>query len=363
MALALAGLVLTGARQPGTDEPVVPASRFAVWEAASNRITPDGAARIKAYLEEHKSSSFLVVYKGKIAFEYGDIRKKHLIHSIRKPILSILYGKALADGKITLDERLSDLDLDEPGNPFTALESEASVQQLLQSRSAVYLPAAAETEGMARARPERGAHKPGESFYYNNWSFNSLGTLYEDRTDASVFEAFETQLAKPLGMLDYEGKIGHFVVGGEDEAGPDITGLDGYYQTEPEYSRHAAYHFRLSAHDLALIGQLLVQKGQWKGQSLVDPEWIERSTQCYSTLNPDIGGGRSLCYGMMWRVIQRGGETSAFMHTGLGAHMIYVYPEAELVMIHRADTENPNYQRSGSVQALIGLTFGAFGPA
>ncbi|MEO0589563.1 MAG: serine hydrolase [Pseudomonadota bacterium] len=358
--LALAGALTLSAGAAGKSEAPTEPSRFAVWNPDENRVSEQGAARIRAYLEKHKSASFLVIYKGKIAFQYGDIHKKHLIHSMRKPLLSILYGQALSEGQIALDEPLSGLGLEEPNAAFTESEGRASVEQLLQSRSGVYLPAAAETEAMTKARPARGSHEPGEQYYYNNWSFNSLGTLFEQRTGTGIFEAFEDQLAKPLGMIDYAGVIGDLEITDEAQALKDMAGLDGYYSREPERSRHPAYHFRLSAHDLALIGQLLVQGGQWNGQTLVDPAWIKRSTQCASVLNPDIGGGRSLCYGLMWRVIQSDNKTTAFMHTGLGAHMIYVYPSAELVLIHRADTENPDYVRSGSPQALIGLTFGAF---
>ena len=38
---------------------------------------------------------------------------------------------------------------------------------------------AAETPAMKAARPERGSHAPGTFWYYNNWDFNVLGTVFE----------------------------------------------------------------------------------------------------------------------------------------------------------------------------------------
>ncbi|MEO0699319.1 MAG: hypothetical protein AAFY81_06325, partial [Pseudomonadota bacterium] len=146
--LALAGALTLSAGAAGKSEAPTEPSRFAVWSPDENRVSEQGAARIRAYLEKHKSASFLVIYKGKIAFQYGDIHKKHLIHSMRKPLLSILYGQALSEGQIALDEPLSGLGLEEPNAAFTESEGRASVEQLLQSRSGVYLPAAAETEAM-----------------------------------------------------------------------------------------------------------------------------------------------------------------------------------------------------------------------
>lgn len=335
-----------------------PASRLESWSEEENPLSADGRAAIQSFLEENRSSSFVVLRQGKIAFRYGDLHRKHLIHSMRKPLLSLLYGRAIAEELINLDEPLGQLGLAEPGVEFTDDEKTATVLQLLQARSGIYLPAAAETVGMANARPARGVHQPGEVYYYNNWSFNSLGTLYEKRTSRSIYEAFEEDLARPLGMTDYSGEIGNFTIQPAEEE-PDFNGLDGFYLTEDQKSRHAAYHFRLSTNDLALIGQMLVQGGEWNGRQVIDKEWIDLATQCHSTLNANIGGGRSLCYGLMWQVIAQDGAPSAFMHTGLGVHMIYVHPGAELVLIHRADTESDDYQPGEPPRRLIGLVFAA----
>lgn len=328
------------------------------WNEDANPLSVEGRAAIRSFLERNRSSSFIVLREGKVAFEYGDLHRKHLIHSMRKPLLSLLYGRAIAKGQIDLDETVAQLGLDEPDISFTEAESAATVLQLLQSRSGIYLSAAAETEEMASSRPERNAHQPGEAYYYNNWSFNSLGTLYEKRAGRSIYDAFNEQLAQPLGMIDYANRIGRIEVETGDEE-PELVGLDGFYLTEKDRSRHAAYHFRLSTHDLALIGQMLVQGGEWQGQRIIEQDWLEQAMQCHSTLVADIGGGRSLCYGLMWQVIAQDGVPSAYMHTGLGVHMIYVHPGAELVLIHRADTESDDYRPGEPPRDLIGLVFAA----
>ena len=62
---------------------------------------------------------------------------------------------------------------------------------LLQSRSGIYHPAAYETVKMKKKRPERGSHKPGEIFWYNNWDFNALCTIFEQQTRTKVFVEFQ----------------------------------------------------------------------------------------------------------------------------------------------------------------------------
>ena len=354
--LILAAGLLTACAATTPDQ-----ERFQAWSDETSPLSEAGVERIQRFLEQHGSSSFLIVYQGKVAYRYGDIHKKHLIHSIRKPLLSLLYGPAVASGQIDLDETVATLNLDEPSTPFTELEQRATVTELLQSRSGIYLPAAAETERMAESRPERGSHQPGEAYYYNNWSFNSAGTVFEQKTGRSIYEAFNETLAKPLGMTSYTHQTTFFTRDGDNDDVLELDGLDGFYVLEPSRSRHPAYHFRLSAHDLALIGQLVVNDGEWNGEQLIPADWIKQSTGCYSMLNENLGGGRSLCYGMMWEVVQReDGEAISFVHTGLGTHMLYVYPGAQLILVHRVDTEDDYTVPNGRVHQLIGLTIGAF---
>ncbi len=339
-------------------------SELTAWPDDQNPLTEAGRERIDTFLEESGSSSALILYQGKIAYQSGDIHQRSLIHSIRKAVLGVLFGDLIEAGTVQLDEQVGDLQLAEPGVPFTPLEASATVQQLLESRSGIYLPAAAESDAMTEARPLRGAHAPGEAYSYNNWSFNALGTLYEARASQTIYEAFENQLARPLGMTSFEGRIDRLVLREADEqALPDrLFETDGFYLSEPDKSRHEAYHFRLSAHDLALFGQLLLQDGAWDGQSLVSADWIDQITECRSVTNPDIGGGMSLCYGMMWTVAVRDGRLISFSHTGSGSHLISVHPGAELVIVHRAPTEDPDFVRINAPSRLIGLTFEAFAP-
>ncbi len=262
---------------------------------------------------------------------------------------------------------MADLALAEADTPFTDLEATATVKQLLESRSGIYLPAAAESAAMTERRPARGFDAPGDAYYYNNWSFNALGTLFEDRSSKTIYEAFQAHLADPLGMTSFKGEIGNLVLQEKDEVldrlPPSLANVDGFYFHEPHKSRHKAYHFRLSAHDLALFGQLLLQDGIWQDRQLISKNWVDQVTTCRSVVNEDIGGGMSLCYGMMWSVTARDGKTIAFSHTGEGVHLVSIHPGADMVIVHRAPTEDPDFERKNRPSQLIGLAFRAFSPA
>jgi len=68
---------------------------------------------------------------------------------------------------------------------------------------------------MKAARPRRHSHPPGTFYYYNNWDFNALGTIFRQRTGLDIFEAFERRIARPLDMADFEASDGWYADGTE----------------------------------------------------------------------------------------------------------------------------------------------------
>jgi CubicO group peptidase (beta-lactamase class C family) len=320
------------------------------------RITPEQAGysnekldQLRKVLLSSGSQSMLLLYDGKVFFEWGDIRKKILVHSIRKALLSSLYGIYVERGTIDLQQTLAQLDIDDAPQALSAQERSAQLLDLLKSRSGIYHDAAAEAESMLAARPTRGAYLPGTHYYYNNWDFNVAGHVFERASGMRIYDAFDKYIAQPLGMLDYHGKVV-----AETEA--KTADVDGFYQLEPQRSRYPAFHFRMSAHDLALYGQLMLNRGNWRGRQLVPANWIASSTQPYSMTEPAYGLG----YGMLWSVVVADKPgAAAFFHTGAGVHMLGIYPRHRLVMVHRVDTEQGSTFDDGKLYALIRLMHAA----
>jgi CubicO group peptidase (beta-lactamase class C family) len=56
----------------------------------------------------------------------------------------------------------------------------------------------------AEARSAGPEHAPGSFWYYNNWDFNALGTIFRQLTSANIFEALEARIAGPIGMEDVD---------------------------------------------------------------------------------------------------------------------------------------------------------------
>jgi hypothetical protein len=60
----------------------------------------------------------VILVHGHMIFSYGDTAKVSKIASVRKSILSILYGKYVANNTIDLNKTVEQLGLEEPGKPF-----------------------------------------------------------------------------------------------------------------------------------------------------------------------------------------------------------------------------------------------------
>jgi CubicO group peptidase (beta-lactamase class C family) len=267
-----------------------------------------------------QTDTYLVVQHGKIVHEYGDTIKATNVHSMRKSVLSILIGMNVDRGIFKIDKTLSELGIGDKGG-LSDIEKRATVQQLLEARSGIYHPAAYETREMFAARPARGSFKPGENWYYNNWDFNALGTIFKGFTGKNVFESLRDDLAVPLQFEDFD------------------------FSTDTKFvyesvSDHPAYTMRLSARDLARLGWLMAQNGKWKDKQLVSAKWIAESTNAYSTAGPGVGYGYLWWVGINGMAFQNRFPGKVFSARGHLGQYLLVVPGLELVIVHKVDSES-----------------------
>jgi CubicO group peptidase (beta-lactamase class C family) len=86
---------------------------------------------------------------------------------------------------------------------------------------------------------------------------------------------------------------------------------------------------RLRARDLAKIGQLVLNRGQWQGKQIIPSEWIAESTAAH------INGEGILFYGYQWwlgRTLHNRRELRWIAGLGNGGQRLYILPELEVVI-------------------------------
>ncbi len=319
---------------PSTDDPVWPGE---VWDRTTPEQagwSPDAMAVARSYSHSVGSTSVVVVQHGRIVDSWGAIDRRLELHSVRKSLLSALIGIAVSQGRIDLDATLASLGIDDVPPALTDAEKQATVRQLLQARSGVYHPALYETLGEKRQRPARGSHVPGSFWYYNNWDFNVLGTIYERAAGHSIFESLQQLIAEPTGMQDYRPSDGRYVRGAD--------------------SMHPAYPLRMSARDLARFGLLYLRHGRWRDTALVPSTWVTESTSAWSETHVHSG------YGYLWwtgfadrRVAIMDLSPGGFWADGHNGQYVVVDPVNDLVVVHQTETGKVDQRQMGHLMWLI----------
>lgn len=287
------------------------------------------------YVASLKPAAIMVVQNGKVIASWGEVSRKVNVASVRKSLLSALYGIAVSEGRIDLGSTLAEIGIDDKPPALTAAERQATVRDLLMARSGIYHAAAYETADIRRKRPERGSHAPGTFWFYNNWDFNALGTIFRQQTGEDIFQTFADLVAEPIGMEDFKAR-------------------DGGYVTERQ-SEHPAYPICLSARDAARFGQLYLNGGRWSGQQIIPEAWVRASTTAYSVT--DRG---SMGYGYLWWTLSPDvfGPGAALAS---GGQAIAIVPSKHLVVVQTVGlTQNAKGVRmSHFVKLLQQLTTAA----
>ncbi|RYF34466.1 MAG: class C beta-lactamase-related serine hydrolase [Comamonadaceae bacterium] len=252
---------------------------------------------------------------GRVAFDAATL---HDLRSVSKSLVGLLYGIALSEGKVpaldtpVLDAfpaypdlardarrraiRMShvlsmtmgldwneDLPYTDPRNSEIAMERSADRYRYVLEREVVA--------------------SPGLKWTYGGGATAILGHLIARGTGMSLLQFARARLFAPLGIEEVEWTPG---LNGEEAA---ASGL------------------RLRACDLARVGQMVLQSGEWNGRAVVPREWIAAS------LTPRADAFEGVQYGYQWYLPRRRDGAPACMGIGLGGQRLVVVPSLELVYV------------------------------
>lgn len=286
----------------------------------------NGLRRARSYRDSLASAALVALHRGEPVAVWGDPSRRYLVQSVRKSLLNAVIGVAVRMDSMDLTATLRELNIDD-SPPLTPAEREATVEDLLLARSGVYHSALYDP---ADDRPERGSHPPGTRWFYNNWDFNALGTIFERESGRTIHGAFAEWIAAPIGMEDYRPSDVTYVTRGS------LT--ERFMGNE---SDHAAYLFSMSTRDLARFGLLYLCGGRWEDRQVLPESWVRATMSGKST-------GEGYDYGYLWRIDpadekvlfdDAGIPGEIWIASGSRGHLIVVAPELELVVAHQVATE------------------------
>jgi len=189
----------------------------------------------------------------------------HAMFSVSKTFTSIAVGLAVADGKLSLDDKLTCWFADRisEDNPCDATVRDLLMMAGGHDTDPTELIGYIDREHHYKLVVNEGAdlvgtffshpfvHKPGTHFCYNSLGTYILSVIVRKVTGESVLDYLTPRLFEPLGIDK--------PVWEADEAGVNYGGWGLYLKTE----------------DMAKVGQLLLQKGRWGNRQLIPEEWVE----------------------------------------------------------------------------------------
>lgn len=307
------------------------------WAHATPESEGFSAARLealRAFLKTHRTDAMMIVSRGHVVFEYGDLKLVSKVASVRKSVLDLLYAVEAQKG-LKLDDYMSktvvQLGLQDK-LPFIEPEEHATLEQVVMSRSGIYIPSG--NTDQDRISPKRGTEYPGTHFVYNNWDFDAAGIAFEKITHKDIFDALRDDLAIPLRFQDF-----------------DRSRQKKNYGTETNHFEYATY---LSTRDMARLGLFALRSGGWGNTVWGKPGFIQFSTYPTTRFEEVNDGFKApgwpwrWGYGILWWAwdlpkypgdVMSGPYQGAFSAMGSGGQYITVFPFHDIVVVHKVNID------------------------
>lgn len=333
--LFVPGSTLTTLSQPAplplADSPVFPNPAWQSVNPASqgwNSGQLDGLSRF--IRDSAQTTGMLIIHRGRVVFRYGNVEELSYIASCRKSVVAMLFGPFVQRGQINLDKTIGQLDLYDVGG-LLPIEKQATIRHLLTARSGVYHPASNAGDASAMA-PPRGSVQPGRYWLYNNWDFNAAGSILEKETGRNLYDLVDSLLARPLRMQDWQRS--------SQQKHGDST-----------RSRYLAYHMWFSTRDMARLGYLMLNGGNWQGRQVLPASWVNSITTVVTPYQEALANKTNyhdFGYGYLWWIWDapsiQAKLKGAYTASGAFGQFITVIPRMNVVIAHK--TKSDDYRKN-----------------
>jgi len=303
--------------------------------------TPDSvAAAMDRFFQQASADSMdihsvMIVRDGNVIYSrwqsQGVDTVPHVLHSVSKTFTATAVGLAIAEGKMALTDKVVDYFPDKlPDEPSENLKA-MTVRDLLtmscghdEEPTAHHQDASMDWVQAFLAHPV--VHEPGSFYLYNSLGTYVLSAIVQQVTGEKVVDYLNTRLFEPLHIDKPKWE--------ESPQGINTGGWGLYLKTE----------------DLAKMGQLLLQKGEWNGRQIIPEDWVaEMSKKQVESINPGTRMEQAAERGMttetsdwmqgygyqMWRC-----RPGCFRADGARGQYIIVVPDKNAVIAITSDVED-----------------------
>ncbi len=295
--------------------------------------TPDSvAAAMDTFFQDAANDSLdvhsvMIVKNGQVIYSKwqseGVDTLPHVLHSVSKTFTATAVGLAIADGKMKLTDKIVDYFPDKlPAEVSDNLKA-MTVRDLLtmscgHDDDPTGIISNAEQDWVTSFLAYPVKHQPGTFYCYNSLGTYVLSAIVQQVTGEKVVDYLTPRLFEPLHINKPKWE--------ESPQGINTGGWGLYLKTE----------------DLAKMGQLLLQKGEWNGKQIIPAEWVgEMSKKQVNSVNPGTRWEQAEARGLneatsdwmqgygyqMWRC-----RPGCFRADGANGQFIIVIPDKDAVI-------------------------------
>lgn len=303
-----------------------------------------GTTNARAFLDYAHTDAFVLMKGGRIVAEHyaphAHVNARHIVFSISKSLTALVSAVLEGQGVIDPDCPVVSLIPEAKGSAY----GDCSYRDVLDMRVSLDFDEAYLDKNGAFARYRRStlwnpseagapvetlieflmtiqkADRPhGGPFFYASPNSDLLGILIERATGRRYVDLFSDLLWKPLGAKNHA-----------------LVSVDG------AGTARSAGGVCVTAHDLARVGQMLLDGGSANGRQVVPTAWVEDmqtagDPKAWAASQPTmLPNGR---YRSKW--YQTGEPDGAFCAIGIHGQWLYVDPSTETVIVKLSSQPNP----------------------
>ncbi len=279
--------------------------------------------------------SVVVVRDNRLLFEYykGGIGPDALrdVQSVTKSVVSIAVGIAIGKGVLSsVDQSVAEHVARIGTLSERASETKLSFRHLL-SMTAGFAPTGRVTRKQSDdpvflMERERVA-EPGAQFFYDNHVSNLLASTLELAVREPLLTFTHANLFAPMGIRRPE------------------------WETGPNRHAYGASGLTLRTRDMALLGQLMLERGSWRGSQLLPASFVAEATAAPSS------GGAPYGYGWWVRPSTQGVQT--YYASGFGGQVIWVHTPLRLAIAVTSEVTERSHARGQALTLIRNQLFSA----
>lgn len=149
---------------------------------------------------------------------------------------------------------------------------------------------------------------PGGQYYYNTAASHLLSVVLSEATGIGTLEFADAYLFRPLGITTR------------------------FWEWDNQLVPFGGHGLWLRAEDMAKLGILFLQNGQWDGEQIVPAEWVSNAISTHVERNVSYGPLTAIDYGLLWW-LDRNVRGGAFLAWGYGGQFVFCVPDLDLVVV------------------------------